>query len=426
MSNFAAFYGLARSGAFRGLFDTDFDLLDKAACGIACAVDHVKDKRVENAEKDWNTPLSRFKDAPFHSDLIENYLKGGAKLVWDTDANWKSQVHIKTKKGKKVSVSDEKLAKEEASQYREFIEQKLEMIEPPSFLEKLMVANKTLTKSKAGRIASTVSVGVIPAAVGLAALSARAYGATRGFIMEKLDLRNKNQHTFKERLATLKDRVDYKHDLKMLPAAENVIQNVTRKKEEREDLQQRCKSLEQLIPNASTSGKCASEEFRNLIKITDHPNLAGYLDGRLTLYNDGRHSCNYVYFHARDSKQDLDYAKAGTRDAKPATSQNIAPYIDRYTKALDMIEPPTKTELSLLKQLHQLSRTRTPEQQSPLVEAAEQTVRLYINEKQKENKNYGRTDLMSRLQDVRKREIVEERIKKMTTVSSILKDNEHR
>lgn len=134
MSNFAVVYGLARSGRFKGLFECN--LIENAVYGMADAAQRIQDKRVKNAEKEWKKPLERFADAPFHSPLVENYLKGGAKLVWNTDRDWETTVQIKTKKGKEVSFQGKNLKKEEAAQYREFIEKRLEMIEPPSFLEK--------------------------------------------------------------------------------------------------------------------------------------------------------------------------------------------------------------------------------------------------------------------------------------------------
>ena len=88
-----------------------------------------------------------------------------------------------------------------------------------------------------------------------------------------------------------------------------------------------------------------------------------------------------------------------------------------------MIEPPTKTELTLLKQLYQLNSSGRDSLSSrqPLVEAVSKTVDLYMTEKKKENKDFGRTNLMARLNDVRKHSIIDERLQKMVDLHSALK-----
>lgn len=440
MSNFAAVYGLARSGAFKGLFDMDFSLSGTVASAVYGAEDvaqRIKDKRKEKAEKEWNTSPDRFADASFHSPLVENYLKGGAKLVWNTDKDWESSVRITTKKGKEAAFQGKDLKKEEVAQYRDFIENKLEMIEPPSFLEKLMVANKTLAASKSGKIASAASLGVVPAAVGVAALSARAYGATRGFVMDKLNLKNKtkdkNKQSFSERLADIKHREEYKKDLKNLPYIEDVVQKVENKKHEKKDFLNKEDALKSLLPDREQvkTGVAASQEHQDLVKISGHPVLADYLDGRLSLRfqkdNTPDFFYNFVVYEGNRDKdpQDLEKGKYTQEDQRAITSAGIEPYIARGTKALEMIEPPTKTELTLLKQLYQLNRSgRDPvSSRQPLVEAIGKTVDLYMTEKRKENKDFGKTNLMARLNDVKKRSVVDERLQKMVDLHSALKKN---
>lgn len=440
MSNFAAVYGLARSGAFKGLFDVDFSLSGTVASAVYGAEDvaqRIKDKRKEKAEKEWNTSPDRFAGASFHSPLVENYLKGGAKLVWNTDKDWESSVQITTKKGKEAAFQGKDLKKEEVAQYRDFIENKLEMIEPPSFLEKLMIANKTLAASKSGKIAGAASLGVVPAAVGVVALSARAYGATRGFVMDKLNLKNKskdkNKQSFSERLADIKHREEYKKDLKNLPYIEDVVQKAENKKQEKKDFLNKEDALKSLLPDRDQvkTGVAASQEHQDLVKISGHPVLADYLDGRLSLHfqkdNTPDFLYNFVVYDGNRDKdpQDLEKGKYTQEDQRAITSASLEPYMARSTKALEMIEPPTKTELTLLKQLYQLNRSgRDPvSSRQPLVEAIGKTVDLYMTEKKKENKDFGKANLMARLNDVRKRSVVDERLQKMVDLHSALKKN---
>lgn len=435
MSNFAAIYGLARSGTFDGLFDLDFALTKKVVYGIQDTVQYARDKRTEKADKEWNAPLDRFADAPFHSSLVENYLKGGAKLVWDTDHDLETNVRIKTKKGKEVEFQGESLKSEEAAQYRAFIENKLEMIEPPSFLEKLMIADKKLGASKSGKIAGAVSLGVIPAAVGVAALSARAYGATRGFVMNKLNLHKKakvkDKRTFAERLSDIKRREDYKKDLKILPEIENVMQGVNDRKREKGEFLNKEASLSSLLyeQKRAQTGVAVSSELSDLVNISDHPVLSEYLDAKLSLsflYGDSptfiRHYVVPDQYRDQDP-QDLAKRGASYEEQKNITSASVEPYMERYSKALEMIEPPTKTELTLLRQLYQLKHPKQAplSERRPLVEAACRTLEMYVTEKQKENKDFGKTAAAVRLNDVRKHAVLESRLQKMTGMHTLLK-----
>ncbi len=80
----------------------------------------------------------------------------------------------------------------------------------------------------------------------------------------------------------------------------------------------------------------------------------------------------------------------------------------------------------LIKQIHQMtegSRYASFEKKAPLVEAVQETVKLYMAEKQKENKNYSKEDLMARLKDLDKRSMVETRLEKMTTLQKTLKNS---
>ncbi len=431
MANVAALYVMSRNGAFNGLFDSD-PLIVKAALGIKAGVELIKDAvetgKKLRADEEWDKQPARFADIPERSPLIENYLKGGAKLVMNIGCGDEPSVTITTKKGKTVKFESYKLKKEDAAQYRQFIEKKLEMIEPPSFLEKLMVLNKQLAESKAGRVASAATLGVLPAAVGVVALSARAYGATRGFIMEKLNLsgkneeKDKNKKTFKERLKDLKHRIEYKTDLERFSEVESVLQkadDLNRENEAYHAGKKEWKKTKTNNPDVKT-GVARSKEFNELIKVSGNTELAGYLDGALQLYSGGNLTRRYVYNNYPDAKEDLDIS--GLNSPYPsATAQSIVPFMQRYSKALEMIEPPTKTELMLVKQIHQLTSNYNVKDGKKLLEAVNNTAAMYISEKQKENKNFGKESMFERLNDLRKRSIIEERMHAMQSLHAALK-----
>ena len=432
MANVAALYVMSRNGAFNGLFDSD-PLIVRAALGIKAGVELIKDAvetgKKLRADEEWDKQPARFADIPQRSPLIENYLKGGAKLVMNIGCGDEPSVTITTKKGKTVKFESDKLKKEDAAQYRQFIEKKLEMIEPPSFLEKLMVLNKQLAESKAGRVASAATLGVLPAAVGVVALSARAYGATRGFIMEKLNLsgkneeKDKNKKTFKERLKDLKHRIEYKTDLERFSEVESVLQkadDLNRENEAYHAGKKEWKKTKTNNPDVKT-GVARSKEFNDLIKVSGNPELAAYLDGALRLFSGGRLIREYVYTSSPDAKQDLDISGLDSPYSKAATAQNIAPFIKNYSKALEMIEPPTKTELTLMKQIHQLTSSYYVKDCKKFLEAVNNTAAMYISEKQKENKNFGKESMFERLNDLRKRSIIEERMHAMQSLHAALK-----
>lgn len=62
----------------------------------------------KKAEEEWNAQPERFADVPKHNPLIENHLKGGAKLVMNINYNDDPFVTITTKKGKTVEFGSDK------------------------------------------------------------------------------------------------------------------------------------------------------------------------------------------------------------------------------------------------------------------------------------------------------------------------------
>ncbi|MBR1777917.1 MAG: hypothetical protein IJ752_04955 [Alphaproteobacteria bacterium] len=451
MGNAAAVYLLSRSGAFKGLF-LDEPLIVKAVYGAQDAIDRIKEKHKENeqkrTDKEWNATPDRFAKAPFRSELIENYLKDGAQLVWNVDQSGMNSVKVTSKRGKEVSFNENYLNTQDVAQYKNFVEKRLEMIEPPSFLERVMIANKTLTESKAGRIASAASLGIVPAATAVAALSARAYGATRHFIMDKLHLhdetKDKNKKSFKERLVDINNRKGYKKDLAKLSYIEEVMLNADNQKETRRSLmaaEEEYKKLDVLQPQLrggrqrsieAVEGKEAEKQkFKELTSLNKDPLLANYLGAYWGIRDDGTGYTPYglkvAYYTDKGERlrtsQDDALKIAEDVNKTPLDSKKVGEYIDKHTQALEMIEPPTKTELTLIRQLHQLNENgnRYFSARQPLIEAVNKTVELYIAEKQKENKDFSKADMMARLKDLDKRKMVENRLEKMTALQSQFK-----
>lgn len=96
------------------------------------------------------------------------------------------------------------------------------MIEPPSFLEKMMVINKAAANTKLGKIAGKATLGAVPVALTITALSARAYGASRHFVMDKLNPHQSDKKSFSQRLTEIKNREGYKGDLKKIAKLETL------------------------------------------------------------------------------------------------------------------------------------------------------------------------------------------------------------
>lgn len=102
------------------------------------------------------------------------------------------------------------------SQYKAEAEKRLNMITPPSFMEKVMVLRRSIGYTKAGQALNTSTLGLTAVAAGMVSLAARSYGRAKGFVLEKLGGKEKSKLSFSERLTQLKRRVDLKDDLKKL------------------------------------------------------------------------------------------------------------------------------------------------------------------------------------------------------------------
>ena len=446
MGNFAAVYLLSRSGRFDNLFGESLliDGIGNVVAGAEEAIEHAKKKREENkikkAKKEWEKVPDRFAALSSHNPVIENYLKEGTKLVWNVDYDGKASVDAVSKRGKKETFKEDQLKKEDVAEYRKFVEKQLEMIEPPSFVERVMFAHKKLAETKAGRIASAASLGLVPAAAATAALAARAYGATRHFVMEKLHLNDENnKKSFKERLADIRNLPKYRKDLEKLPYIEDIMQKTADQKSRRNKVAETSADFagyDALSKHNrfNMEQPSSSKEFEELTSLQQDPLLANYLGAGWGIRNDGT---GYtpggfrVAYYTNDGK----CVKTDQKDAgkvveevnkKPLNSETLDKYIAKHAKALEMIEPATKTELLLIKQIHQMtegSRYASFEKKAPVVESVQETVKLYMAEKQKENKNYSKEDLMARLKDLDKRSMVETRLEKMTTLQKTLKNS---
>lgn len=154
MTNVAAFYLLSRNGAFKRLFSGE-----------------------GNGGGELNY-AERYDSMPNGGDkVLESYLSGDCKMSLSGFSNvsniWGDTFRANL---------DGNLPK-----YKQYAEKQLEMIEPPSFLEKMMVINKAAANTKLGKIAGKATLGAVPVALTITALSARAYGASRHFVMDKLN-----------------------------------------------------------------------------------------------------------------------------------------------------------------------------------------------------------------------------------------------
>lgn len=85
-----------------------------------------------------------------------------------------------------------------------------------------MVINKAAANTKLGKIAGKATLGAVPVALTITALSARAYGASRHFVMDKLNPHQSDKKSFSRRLTEIKNREGYKGDLKKIAKLETL------------------------------------------------------------------------------------------------------------------------------------------------------------------------------------------------------------
>lgn len=115
----------------------------------------------------------------------------------------------------------------EAPQYKEFAQKRLEMITPPTFMEKLMVLRHTMKNTEAGKVINTSTMGISAVAAGMVSLAARSYGKAKGYVVDKFLAADMNKETdrkksFTNRLTELKERNEFKADIKKLTKIEKV------------------------------------------------------------------------------------------------------------------------------------------------------------------------------------------------------------
>lgn len=108
------------------------------------------------------------------------------------------------------------------SEYKAEAEKRLNMITPPSFMEKVMMLRRSMGYTKAGRALNTSTLGLTAVAAGMVSLAARSYGRAKDFVLENLGEKHKTKLSFSERLSQLKKRTDLKDDLKKLGRLEKL------------------------------------------------------------------------------------------------------------------------------------------------------------------------------------------------------------
>lgn len=384
MANVAALYLLNRNGAFKGLFSFD------------------------SSEGSVVRP-DRYHKANINDEVLESYLAGSCKIKVSGMSD------ISNVFGQVARTNFKKLP-----DYKQYAQKQLEMIEPPSFLEKMMVINKSVAHTKLGKVAGKATLGAVPVAMTMVALSARAYGATRHFVMDKLNLHQTNQKSFSERLSEIKNRVGYKSDLKK-------IQNM-------ENLQKTNSILYQKYWQAGTVAD-KNKEFSKLQKISSsNPLLENYMEGLALIDSNGKGKLlqsRYISTDQNGNKTTYRNWDAQRKvDQMPALqSKDLSNDIVRHMKAVEMIDPPTKTELKLIKNINrfeQLSERKSVD--SPILaiihKSLEKTMKHYIAEKEKQDPSFGaEKGLLGRLKDIQKRNDAQDRLNKLRTLEKKLKNN---
>ena len=380
MINVAALYLLNKNGAFKSSFFVGHDS-DLDSSGI---ISHPK----------------RYKDISNPDDVLESYLGGTCKMTIFGSSNIRN-----------ILGTSFKARSKNISAYKNYAQKQIEMIEPPSFLEKLMVINKKVAGTRSGKIAGKVSLGVVPAALTVVALSARAYGASRHFVMDKLNLNQVNKKSFKERLSEIKDRTAFTNDVKKL----NRIENMANRSYEMDNLLQQGK-------NASFA---KNKEILNLMEISSSNGLLkSYMQGLVLIGSDGKRVADPDRDHFRSI---LDASK--TDGFPPLKSDDLKADITRHQKAVDMIDPPTKTELKLLKRIKRLKeRQQDTSSESVMLSllnrSVEKTMAKYIAQKEKQDKSFkGNASMFERLSDIEKRNQAQERLNKLNGLYKKLKRN---
>lgn len=381
MTNIAAFYLLSRNGAFDGLFSgfggggSELNFADRY-------------KGMGNRR----------------SDVLESYLSGDCKMTIGGYSNvsnlWGDTFRTNL---------DEKLPK-----YKEFASKRLEMIEPPSFLEKMMVINKAAAHTKLGKIAGKATLGAVPVAMTVVALSARAYGASRHFVMDKLNLHQSDKKSFSERLAEIKNREGYKGDLKKIKKLETL----------REKSSVRARMLR---PGSAPKNTTAAEDkplSKNAL-LDAYMNLGWQISAQGTaegFVSQVRDENGTIYRSMSTAEQ-----TAKKLNQNPLKSSDLKEDLAHLQKTVEMIDPLTKTELKLIRRMERLEKAENDKFiGSPLLKVIDKSVELSLalyssrNKEGKERK--GAKGFMTRMIEVQKRNDAERRLNKMRSLEKKLKD----
>ena len=384
MANVAAFYLLNQSGAFKGLFS------------------------FENSEGFVARP-DRYRNAGMNDDILESYLAGACKMKLSGASN------ITNVFGEAAHSNLKKMP-----DYKQFAAKQVEMIEPPSFLEKMMVINKSVSQTKLGKVAGKATLGAVPVALTLVAMSARAYGATRHFVMEKLNLNKTSQKSFSDRLKEIKNRIGYKNDLKK-------INNM-------EKLQKTGDLLNRLQWQAGTVSSY-NKDFSELQKISStHPLLVNYMEGFALIDDKGKgklladryiipqNKDNYPIYSNWDAQRKID-------QLPPLKAGDLRDDITRHIKAVEMIDPPTKTELKLIRKIKRFNLLKEQKSvDSPILavvnKSLEKMMTCYVAEKQKKDSSLNAQEsMLGRLKDLQRRDQAQDRLNKLCALEKKLKKN---
>lgn len=202
-------------------------------------------------------------------------------------------------------------------EYIDFAEKKIDMITPPSFLEKMMVLRHTLAEKKIAKAASIASLGMTTVAAGMISLAARSYGKAKEFVVDRFlpEKGDVKQPTFSERLTELKMRNEFKSDIKKLDKLQKVRESVS----EREGF----------------AGKAwYKDNVTRQNKQTQNSLLSSYLFGSREIDENGKSKIRASNGFMRQDSVTLDEVK----DATQKTQAQI-----------DMFDPPTKMEDRLIK-----------------------------------------------------------------------------
>ncbi len=257
--------------------------------------------------------------------------------------------------------------------YKAYAEQKVNMVTPPSFMEKMMLLRRTLKDKKAARVLSRTTLGATTLAAGMISLAARSYGRAKGYMLEKLTDREAPQ-TFTERLTELKSRADFKSDLKKLDR------------------------LEKLTTSIGEDQKLQAKTF--------------YADGmtRHRHQTTSRLLISYLYGEREIDEKGVSNVRSNAQLRETVVSlKEVEQTLDKTTAQINMAAPPTRTEAFLMQAGKWLeNRHRNSSVDSTLTQAAAAVIakvtERYIRENEKKNPEFkGRLSMFSRFSDIRLR-----------------------